>query len=63
VPPGCANLLFDQIEIIEQPFTGRRNPAVRLDCVCQQGAGFSYSVVGVSVYLQDQLDEKILIEQ
>ncbi len=28
---GRANLFFDQIEVVEQPFPGRRNPAVRLD--------------------------------
>ena len=33
---GRADLLFDQIEIIEQPFAGRRDPAVRLDRLCQQ---------------------------
>jgi hypothetical protein len=29
VPPGRPNLVFDQIEVVEQPFPGRRNPAVR----------------------------------
>src|ERR1041384_4458463 len=33
---GHANLLFDEIEVIEQPFAGRRNPAGRLHRLCQQ---------------------------
>ena len=33
---GHANLFFDQIEVVEQPFPGRRNPAVRLYRLCQQ---------------------------
>jgi len=36
---GRANLFFDQIEVVEQPFRGRRNPAVRLDRLRQQIAG------------------------
>jgi hypothetical protein len=36
---GRANLLFDEIEIVEQPFPGRRDPAVRLDRGRQQVAG------------------------
>ena len=36
---GRANLFFDQIEVVEQPFPGRRNPAVRLDRRRQQIAG------------------------
>jgi len=28
---GRANLFFDQIEVVEQPFPGRCDPAVRLD--------------------------------
>jgi hypothetical protein len=31
VPPGRANLLFDQIEVIEEPLSGGRDPAFRLD--------------------------------
>jgi hypothetical protein len=30
------NLFFDQIEVIEQPFSGWRNPQVRLNCLGQQ---------------------------
>ena len=33
---GHTNLLFDEIEIIEQPFAGRRNPAGRLHRLRQQ---------------------------
>ena len=32
MPLGGSNLFFDQIEIIEQPFRARRNPAVGRDC-------------------------------
>src|SRR5437868_953381 len=39
MPLGRANLFFDQIEIVEQPFAGGRDPAVRLDCCGQQIAG------------------------
>ena len=31
VPARGANLLFDQIKIVEQPFTGRRNVAIVAD--------------------------------
>ena len=37
---GRANLFFDQIEVVEQPFPGRCNPAVCLDCLCQQVVDF-----------------------
>ena len=40
VPLGRADLLFDQIEVVEEPFPGRRDPSVRLDRRRQQGAGF-----------------------
>src|SRR5688500_13695010 len=33
---GHANLFFDEIEVIEQPFTGGRNPAGRLHRLRQQ---------------------------
>src|SRR4249920_1887237 len=33
---GRANLFFDEIEVIEQPFSGRRNPTVCLHRLCQQ---------------------------
>ena len=33
-----ADLFFDQIEVVEQPFPGRRNPAVCLDGLGQQVA-------------------------
>ncbi len=36
MPPGGANLLFNQIEVVEQPFPGRRNPAVCLYRLRQQ---------------------------
>jgi hypothetical protein len=48
--PGCnlwasvawpSNLLFDQIEVVEQPFSGRCNPAVGLNRLHQQIAGFN----------------------
>jgi hypothetical protein len=41
VSPGHANLLFDQIEIVNQPFPGRGNPVVGFDSLCQQIAGFN----------------------
>ena len=31
-----ANLFFNQVEIIQQPFSCRRNPAIRLDGLCQK---------------------------
>src|SRR4030067_270563 len=31
VSPGRANLFFDQVEVVEQPFPGRRNTGGRLD--------------------------------
>ena len=37
---GHANLFFDQIEVIQQPFSGRRNAAVRLHRLCHQIANF-----------------------
>ena len=40
VPLGRADLLFDQVEVVEQPFAGRRDPAVRRDRRGQQVAGF-----------------------
>jgi hypothetical protein len=36
---GRANLFFDQIEVVEQPFPGRRNPTIRHDRLHQQAAG------------------------
>ena len=36
MPSGGADLLFDQVEVIEQPFPGRCNPAVCLDRLGQQ---------------------------
>ena len=36
VPLGQPNLLFNEVEVIEQPFSGRRNPAGRLHCFRQQ---------------------------
>src|SRR6185436_3467209 len=30
--PGRANLLLDQVEVVEQPFSRRRNPSIGLDC-------------------------------
>jgi hypothetical protein len=39
VSPGHANLFFDQIEVVEQPFPGRHNPALGLDGLGQQVAG------------------------
>ena len=44
VSPGRANLFFDQIEVVEQPFPGRRNPAVGLDRLCQQLADFQQEI-------------------
>ena len=38
MPLGGANLLFDQIKVVEQPFPGRGNPAVCLDRLNQQVA-------------------------
>ena len=40
VPLGRADLLFDQIEIVEQPFPGRRDPAALRGLLCQQAAHF-----------------------
>jgi hypothetical protein len=39
MPLGGAYLLFDQIEVIEQPFARRRNPALGLACRRQQLVG------------------------
>ena len=39
VSPGRADLFFDQIEVVEQPFTRWRNPAIRADRLRQQAAG------------------------
>ena len=39
VPLGRADLFFDQIEVVEEPFPGRRDPAVRVDRRRQQVAG------------------------
>ena len=41
VSPGGSNLFFNQIEVVEQPFPGRHNPAVVLNCRHQQVAGFN----------------------
>ncbi len=38
MPSGRADLLFDQIEVVEQPFPCRSNPAVCLDRLCKQVA-------------------------
>jgi hypothetical protein len=35
---GHANLFFNQVEVIQQPFAGRRNAPVRLDRFCDEGA-------------------------
>jgi hypothetical protein len=37
---GGSDLLFDQIEIVEQPLTGRRNATVRLYRGSQKMTGF-----------------------
>src|SRR6476620_445203 len=37
--PGRANLLFDQVEVIEEPFPGRGDTAFRPDCSGQKFAG------------------------
>ena len=39
VSPGRADLLFDQVEVVEQPFPGRRNRALRLDRCSEQIEG------------------------
>jgi hypothetical protein len=39
VPLGRADLFFDQIEVVEEPFPGRRDPAVRIDSRRQKVAG------------------------
>ena len=39
VPLGHADLFFDQVEVVEEPFPGRRDPAVRIDRRRQQVAG------------------------
>src|SRR6185503_9344057 len=36
---GGADLLFDQMEVVEQPFPGRRDPAARRDGRLQELAG------------------------
>ncbi len=40
VPLGHADLFFDQVEVVEEPFPGRRDPAVRFHRRRQQVAGF-----------------------
>ena len=35
VPLGGANLIFDEVEIVEQPFPGRRNSLIRRNRRCQ----------------------------
>ena len=45
VPPGRADLLLDQVEVVEQPFGGRRDAAVRRDRRGQQVADFDQDVV------------------
>ena len=39
--PGSPDLLFDQVEIVEQPFAGRRDAPVRFDGRGQKMAGFT----------------------
>ena len=39
VPLGHADLFFDQVEVVEEPFPGGRDPAVRIDRRRQKGAG------------------------
>ncbi len=39
VPLGRADLFLDKIEVVEEPFPGRRNPAVRIYRRRQKGAG------------------------
>jgi hypothetical protein len=41
MPLGGANLFFDQIKVVEQPFPRRGNPAVCLDRLNQQVANFN----------------------
>ena len=41
VPPGGANLLFDQVEVIKEPLGSRRNPAAALDRVRNQLIGIA----------------------
>ena len=38
VPLGHADLFFDQVEVVEEPFPGGRDPAVRIDRRRQKGA-------------------------
>ena len=40
MPLGRANLLLDQIEVVQQPFSGRRHPAVGFNRLQQQIADF-----------------------
>lgn len=40
MPLGRANLLFDQVEVVEQPFRGRRDPTVRRHRRSQQITNF-----------------------
>ena len=43
--PGRSNLLLDQIEVIEEPFSGGGDSVFRLDRVRQELAGFDEEVL------------------
>jgi len=43
MPPGGADLLFDEIGVVEQPFPRRCDPLLRRDRLRQHGAGLSTS--------------------
>ena len=42
VTPGDADLFLDEVEVIEQPFSGGRDAVARCHCRRQQLAGFDY---------------------
>jgi hypothetical protein len=40
MPPGHAYLFLDQVEVVEEPFSGRRDPAIGRHRRREQIAGF-----------------------
>jgi len=47
MPPGGADLFFNQMEVVQQPFPGWRNPVLVRHCRGQQGAHLHQSVLVV----------------
>ena len=44
MPLGRTDLFLDEIEVVEQPFSGRCDPAVRLDSLDEQAVNSNQNI-------------------